>query len=36
MGVPKLWTFISFSNQVVFGNAREIFYSLQKDLFKGV
>jgi hypothetical protein len=34
--VPKLWTFISFSNQVYFENARAIYYSLQNDLFNGI
>jgi hypothetical protein len=35
--VPKLWMFISFSNQVfIFGNIRIISNIPQKDLFNGV
>jgi hypothetical protein len=34
--VPKLWTFISFSNQVCFDSARTISYSPWKYLSNGV
>jgi hypothetical protein len=34
--VSKLWSFISFSNKVFFYNAKNIFYSLQKDLSNSV
>jgi len=34
--VPKLWTFISFSNQIFFKNSKIISYSPQKDLSKGL
>ncbi len=34
--VLEFWTFISFSNQVIFENARAIVYSLQKDISNGV
>ncbi len=37
LAIPKLQTFISFSNQVCFfGNAMAMPYSLQKDLSNGV
>ncbi len=34
--VPKLWTFISLSNQVEFENAKVIHYNPQKNISKGV
>ncbi len=34
--ISKLWTFIFFSNQIYFENARGIFHSLQKGLFNNV
>jgi hypothetical protein len=34
--VPKLWTFLFFSNQVCFENARAISYSPKKDILNGV
>jgi hypothetical protein len=33
---PKLWVFISFSNQVRFENSKALSYSLQKDLSYGL
>ncbi len=34
--IPKLWTFISSSNQACLEHMKVIFYSLQKDLCNGV
>jgi hypothetical protein len=34
--IPKFWMFISFSNQALLENTREISYSLQKDLSNGI
>jgi hypothetical protein len=34
--IPKLWPFISFSNQVYFENEKAISYSSQKDISNNV
>jgi hypothetical protein len=33
--IPKLWLFISFSNQTCLEHAKAISYSLQKNIFNG-